>query len=368
MRAHWMLLGVAFVVLGAPGPARSILIELGPKNRVGGFLIDQDATTLFIRVRMPDGKEVERQYEKAKVKIIHQVNRERLAKLSNENPKAYLDYAQELAGQTADPEAVETAKRLFLIAAHLDAPQFGRTSLLAMSSLAATPAEARKYRALAFLLDASADAGLLKNEVAKTAPAPGPETKQQANALRDFQMALRYYRTGQVQSAKDYAKHDGVEKYFSLAPGMMDQKSFAQACTDALCTSCRGKATVKCSACNGTKRVMGPFGQLEFCETCKSQGKSLGFVKCSECDGTGVNQNYSEEQLRITLRGELWALDQLAGAAKSKQRSGETSWSSILQARELAPVPVLRLESISDFDPRQCLYRKGVWLAPGEAK
>jgi hypothetical protein len=42
----------------------------------------------------------------------------------------------------------------------------------------------------------------------------------------------------------------------------------------------------------------------------------------------------------------------------------ETSWSQIAQRRELEPVPRLTLESLTEFDPRDCIYVQGRWVRP----
>src|SRR5205823_3109999 len=102
--------------------------------------------------------------------------------------------------------------------------------------------------AMAFLLDPKADAGLLKSEAAKTAPLP----KAQAGALQDFVRALQHYRSGQIISAKQMAAHQGVDKIFARAPGMVDQKAFLQKCTDATCPTCRlTKGKSACAMCGG---------------------------------------------------------------------------------------------------------------------
>ena len=108
---------------------------------------------------LPDGKEKIKDYELSKIDIIYQIDVERLKKLDKNDPKAYYDYAEELADKKwkDDPEARDMARRLFLIAAYLDPRQFGRSALLSMIPLAGTEAEARRCRAMAFLLDPKGD-------------------------------------------------------------------------------------------------------------------------------------------------------------------------------------------------------------------
>jgi hypothetical protein len=359
MRLRRFVLGLAVCWLCLPAAARAILIETGGA-RVGGYFVRDDGKKLTLRVRTPNGKEKEQVYDRSvsKIKILHQLDRKRLEGLSRDNPTAYRDYAEELARQTADPEARDTAMRLYLIAAYLDPQKLAQGSLHSMSLLAGTPAEARKCRALAFLLDPKSDASALKTEAVKPAQVP----KAQASALQDFLQALHYYRLGRVDLARKYARREGMDTIFSLVPGMIDQKTFLQRCNDANCTTCKTKGKVLCAACNGKGVAIGPFGRLERCSSCNG----LGRATCTACDGTGVNLALSDDVLRQFVRAELWAVDQLAGGdGRRTKGSGATSWSSVLQARQLSPVLPLSLETITEFDPRKCHYRNGTWVAPG---
>lgn len=49
------------------------------------------------------------------------------------------------------------------------------------------------------------------------------------------------------------------------------------------------------------------------------------------------------------------------GAAPSTPIAG---WSQVLENNQTAPIPALRLETLTEFDPRHCLYRDGQWVAP----
>ena len=93
-------------------------------------------------------------------------------------------------------------------------------------------------------------------------------------------------------------------------------------------------------------------------------------VPCTDCGGAGgnqafVNQGLPDDVLRMILRAELWASDQLSGGnAAGKKGPGETSWASLLEAHQVSPVAPLSLETITEFDPRNCLYRNGAWVTP----
>lgn len=294
---------------GLSSPAWAILIvEQTPGAvPVGGYLVSNDGKTLRMKMLLPDGKEKIKDYELSKIDIIHQIDANRLKKLDKNDPKAYYDYAEELANKKldADPEAKDTARRLFLIAAYLDRRQFGQGALLGMSSLAGTEAEARRCRAMAFLLDPKDDADALK---------PAPMPKAPTGALQDFEKALQSYRTGQIANAKKLANAKDMDMDFSKAAGGIDKATFLQWCTDA----------------------------------------------------DGLTGNPPEDRMRRILMAELWVIDQLPhGDTGDKTNAGETKWSSILQARQIKPVSLLSLETIADdIDPRKCLYLDGKWVVP----
>jgi hypothetical protein len=351
------LLGLAVSLFCSASPAWAILIEMKEvKNpvQVGGFLLRDDGTKLTISIRTPDGKEQLKEYLHAKITIVHQLDVKVLESLSKDNPKAYRDYAEKLAGQKKDPEAVDTALRLYLIAAKLAPDRFGSSSLLAMSDLASTPAEARKYRALAFLLDPKAGAELLKAEVVK----PAPLDKTQLRALEDFIKALQNYRAGRIEAAISTAKKDGVDKIFSMA--RLDQKTFLQWCADAHCKNCSLAGRAYCSRCKGSGVVLSMFGQKELCPTCK--GKKT--VTCPECGGTHVLEPLPEQTVHVVLRSELWAMHRqgVGEDAGPKEAPGPKGWSTVLKSGRLTPVRRLSLESVSEFDLSKTRYRNGKWV------
>jgi hypothetical protein len=361
MRLRFLVLGLTVALLGLPSAAKAIVIEVGGV-KIGGYFVRDDGKKLAIRVRTTDGKEKTSEYDSGRVKILHQVDRKRLEKLNKDSPKAYRDYAEELAGKKEDPEGRDVAMRLYLIAAYLDPQQFGRSSLVGMSKLASTASEIRKCRAMAFLLDEKGDASLLRGGSAKTTQAKsGQGVDAQTAALNDFAKALQSYRTGQIRQARDMAVREGVDKIFALAPGMMDRKTFLQKCTDAQCPTCKAKGSVVCSNCNGKGLVLGLFNQVERCPTCNG----AKVISCSACEGTGLILTYPDDVMRSLLKAELWAVDQLSGADPASQKgSGDLSWSSIIQSRQVNPVAPLSLETITEFDPRKCAFRNGAWVVP----
>jgi len=358
MRRYLLGLVVGLFCSAAPAPAILIEVNDGKKTeKVGGFLVRDDDTILIIRIRTADDREQDIPYPLAKITILHRLDVKRLGNLSRDDPKGYRDYAEKLAGEKNDPEAIHTAMRLYLIAAYLNPKEFGSSSLLAMSKLASKPAEARRCRALAFLLDPKASDEILKAVVAK----PPPLDKAQIGALENFTRALQLYRAGRIPEAKTMVNREGVDQIFGKTPFKIDKKTFLQWCDNASCTTCnRLSGLVLCPKCNGKKTVTNMFGQPERCPTCNARGGVL----CPDCGGRHVRDPLPEEDMRVTLRCELWALDQLGGEETSrKETANAKGWSAVLkEADRLSPVSRLSLETVTDIDPRKSRYRSGKWV------
>ena len=356
MPGYRLCLGLMVGFFCSASLASAILIKTG-KGQVGGIVDFDDGKQLTIRIPTSDGKEIVGEFLYSRITVIHRLDDDRLKSLTKDNPQAYLNYADELARQKDDPEARDTAMRLYLIAATLDPTKLGSSSLLRMCTLARTKAEARKYRAMAFLLDPKPDAELLQVEGGK----PAQPAKLPAQALKDFAKALHYYRTGQIKLARETAKHEGVDKIFHRAPGKIEPKTFQQWCTDANCHTCREDGTVICPTCRGDGIVFDRFNQRrERCATCKGKKRA----PCPDCGGTHGRDVIPDDILRVVLRCELWAMDQQAAGdnAGRNDATDETSWSKVLQSRRLSPVLPLSLETITSFDLRKCRYRDHKWV------
>jgi hypothetical protein len=59
-----------------------------------------------------------------------------------------------------------------------------------------------------------------------------------------------------------------------------------------------------------------------------------------------------------------WILSRAQDTGDSPFSDRSTSWSQIAQRRELAPAVPLSLETLTEFDPRACVYQQGVWVRP----
>ena len=358
MRFRLILMILSAWLFLAATPAWAIVFTF-QKQRFVGSVMNEDGNQITVRIKLLNGKDKEQLFDRSKIDIVHEVDRKLLAKLTKDNPKAYRDYADKLAKEKADPEAVELALRLYVIAAHLDTPNLGSDCLLSMSTLAlANPEDARKYRALAYLLDPKSDKALLKLEAGKVvAGALTPEQK----ALMEFEKMLRLYRSGHVsfiktaiKSANDKANVDLLSK----APGKLSQRAFISACEDAQCKKCNEGKSI-CTVCKGNLKFIDPSSGSPFCSNCNKKG----FKNCTSCDGKGINP-YPEDYVKAIVRAEVWALDQIPSHEPAAKSSTAGSWSRAVNSEKMSPVPLLRLETITEHDPHKCVYRNGAWVAP----
>lgn len=340
---------LAFIL--AHSHARSIILETAGGKRVSGHVVREDKTKLVVRHKA-GGAEREEEFSLQNIRVIHRVSAERLTKLRRENPRDYRDYAEELVPKAEDPEARETALRLFLIAAHLEPEKLGRSCLMSMSTIARTPEEARRCRALAYLLDPKRDPAALQPP-----KQPGAADKGPGDARASFLSALRELRRGRLAEARSHATREGVAELFAATAGLMDHATFLALCKVEACPACKGRLTVVCPACKGKGQVRDAFA-TNLCVDCL--GKKV--QKCSACGGVKKGPNLTDDQLRGVLKAEyVW------GEEKGDPRAmaqGGARWSTLLATQRPAPVPVLSLETVTEFDPRKCVYRDGKWVEP----
>lgn len=314
------------------------------KRRVFGYFVREDDQVIVVKVPLPGGEMEEKPYKKAEIEMIWVLDVKALGKLSPNAPKEYRDYAEELAHKD-DAEARETALRLFHIAAHLDPKTLGRSCLVSMSRLASNVADQRKFRAMAYLLDPERNADVLQTDAGKV----GSVDRSRESFLR----CLRLYRQGQTSQALELAQSPGVQGHFANTPGLVSHQEFINTCkSHPFCTSCRSAGSRTCAKCNGTGNV----GLGNACQICAGTGKAT----CPQCKGTSRKLVLSQGDLRAMLQVELWELADAPG--KGKAPAGGEKWSKILASQRPSPLPDLSLETLTQFDPRQCRYRDGRWV------
>jgi hypothetical protein len=142
-----------------------------------GYLVRQDERTIVIRQDLPDGKSRESSFAKKDLdELIITVSPERLAALDRNNLNDYREYAEELAEKQRDPEARDTAIRLYAIVAARGDGNLRHSALLGLISLARNADEERLFRAAAYLFDSDHDPTVLAGSAAIADSAGAIET------------------------------------------------------------------------------------------------------------------------------------------------------------------------------------------------
>lgn len=300
---------VSFLVaLALASSAQAVIVfEKNNPQPLRGYLIDADEVRIIVEIPLPNGQRQERILPRSAIsQMIETVDTDRLARLDPKHPEGYRDYAEELAEKRQDPEARETAMRLYLIAAYLRPNQLGRSCLLGMTRLAETVEEQRRFRAMAYLLDDQHDPTLLDVPDA-------PETVH-VDALTDEQRELallmfRMMRTGRKSELANLLNRPHVRKLLG-APGLLEDSESLRAAV--------------------------------------RTGESL-----------------DEQQLRQVLIAEIRLLDPTSTQPAPSQ-GRQLPWSTVLAGGQTQPFPPLRLDTVTRFDPREQVFRNGRWVRPEE--
>ncbi len=353
-RRRVLLLGwVGVWLLIATSPAWSIVIETGAdKRRVAGYVVREDASKLVLRIPTDSGKPKFETYDRANIHIVYRVDGKRLEKLTRDNPKRYRDYADELAGHKDDPEAIDTALRLYLIAAYLDPTTNGPRCLLAMSTLAASPADARKYRALAFLLDAKRDPAVLKGDA--------PPAKLSETALKAFQQAMRRIPDGRRDRRPRAGNRQGRRRLFSRRPRLDESGRVRPGLHRGHLPAVPVHQPQQHQVCGLQRQRAACLQQSDVHKVqWQGQGKMLRVQRHGR-----QRRSHRAARRRDGPRRALGAQSPRPGCKRRREAGRRRSWASALSNPQLTPIPVLTLESITDYDPRKCIFRNGAWVAP----
>ena len=174
---RWAVWLVVALILFAARPASAVIIFLkGQDQPLLGYLVRETSDVVVFRQLLEDGQQRRRTLSKSDIEeLINSVSDERLETLERSDPQAYREYAEELSEKRKDPDAQQTAIRLFLIAAYLDTDRLGRSCLLGMAGLARDEAERRRFMAMAYLLDPKHDTNLLKSRTVTSPSQPQPQ-------------------------------------------------------------------------------------------------------------------------------------------------------------------------------------------------
>jgi hypothetical protein len=285
-----------------------IVYPKGGGEPIKGYLVRQSPEAVVVAVPQPDGTTVERVVARELIDdVLVTVSQERLATLKSDNPQAYRDYAEELADKKTDPDARAVSLRLYLIAAHLEPDRLGRSCLLGMVGLGRTPAEKRKFRAMAYLLDPDRDARLLKEVDDETPTRPSLPH----GAATDLAECLRLLRRDLRPQALRSAQREDVKANFEKIRSILTYDEFARLCE--------------------SRKTLTP------------------------------------DQLKRILLAEA-SLIRVGGGSGEPPKVGTpktgASWSQVMTTSPPPPVPSLSLETLTEFDPRECEYRDGKWVQP----
>lgn len=298
------LLVAAAVLLGAARASAVVIYRQGQDKPLMGYLLSQDAQRVIVGVPLPEGRIREMVVPRSDISsMIETVDRQRLQALNHENPQAYRDYGEELSEKRQDPEARDTAIRLFVISIWLD-PDLARSAMLGMIRLARSPREEARFRALAYLLDEEHDRGVLKTP---RMVVEAPSDLDDAVRTKIGQL-VRRLRQGRADDAKrllaDPAVNRGMERFDDIV----------------------SKSEIQNAALGGF-----------------------------------VGQSLIAKLVTVEL-----ALESQAVPTEADDEEGSViaSWDEGRRANGYGPLPVIKLETITEFDPRECLYRDGKWIDP----
>lgn len=156
----------------------------------------------------------------------------RLNKLDPANPTAYRDLAEELSEVENSKNAKDLTIRLYLICATHSSGKIRRSALRGLIHAARTKAEQQKFRALAYLQDAQFSSLLHENDFVQ------PESDTPANDGKDVNQAtfdrlldaLRSLRQGKSRRSKKIMEDEEVRKEFAKYQSVLPLDEFIRAC------------------------------------------------------------------------------------------------------------------------------------------
>lgn len=306
--AGWILVGVLWL-LAAPGSGfAAVVIPKDSGEPVFGYLLKNEPNRVVLRETLSDGGTRDREFARTEIdELIVTVDPARLQELRPDDPRGYLEYAEDLAEKRRDPEARDTALRLYVIAAWLAPEQHGRGALLGMTALARSPEERRAFRALAFTLDGYRDPALLREEsVVGTRARPTAKDTPASDGLLE---CVRQLRRGNRTQAKRQAERKEIKAEFARLQGLVSYDDFLAACLD------------------------------------PAPPESL---------------------LRALVQAELALMPAASATDVDRvERAKVAAWLPVVVAS--APrLPALSLERVTEFDPRQCRFQAGKWGEAGD--
>jgi len=299
-------LGLFLLLTVAAAPCRGVTILTKDREQpIKGFLISESEASVVVDELLPDGTRNRIVLPRTQINVmIKPVSDERLEELNCDQPQAYRDYADELYEKREDPDARATAIRLYLIAAWLDPRGQGRSCLLGMAALSRSADEERRFRAMGYLLDPDHDRAGLKQPTPKKVDTSAFDDAQRVLLLE----GIRALRSGDRNKAKMIARRPGFEAAVKPLAGILTLDEFSEAAADT--------------------DVM-------------------------------VKPSMLKKLLTIEL-----LLTGVAPAPTGDSKGTTRSWSQLIATGRTGSVTPLSLETITEFDPRECRFEKGKWVQP----
>ncbi|TWT39656.1 hypothetical protein [Blastopirellula retiformator] len=294
--------------LGVSRAGAAVVLLRGDADPVAGYVEGRSGGMLRLRIPQSGGQSVTREIPLSDVEdVLETVSPTRLAELRPDDPNGYRNYAEELAQKKVDPEARETALRLFLIAARLDSARLGKSSLLGMTAIARSAEEGNRFQAMAYLLDPEHDAQLIQKRHAVQLASP-----ERLDEWTDLIITgLRKLRGGDYRSARAILKKPDIAKSFDSIVAEITYEE-ALAVLNKTCPGCEGG------------RIPLPM-------------------------------------MRKMVLAELALLPE---THDSSDTESVPEWSELTATENHKPLTALTLETITEFDPRNSVFRQGKWETP----
>ncbi|HUE69638.1 MAG TPA: hypothetical protein VMP01_02020 [Pirellulaceae bacterium] len=304
------MLAAALLLLFASSAHAVVVYKKGTTQPIAGYLVREDDREVVLRQSRADGRSEDVAIAKEEIEeLLHTVDPERLAALDPARPQDYREYADELAEKKLDPEARDAALRLYVIAAYvgqasrLPGADPAHAPLLGLIALARSPEEEARFRAAAYLSDPRHDSALLKvpSAIASSAAPSNPA------AQRKLLDAVQQIRRGKGDVAARLIVQPDIAAELAAARAIVTKEEFLRLCR--------------------TREL--DDGELKTLLT-----------------------------LELALETALFP-PPTAASAKDAARS----WSQLL-AQPQPSVRPLSLAHLTEFNPRQCVYREGKWVEP----
>src|SRR6266436_3665046 len=150
---------MSLAICFAPQVASAVVVlPKGSNTPVMGYLVRHDERMVIVRQPLADGKSRELRFSLEQIdELIITVSAERLAALDPAKPSAYLEYAEELAEKQRDPEARETAIRLYASCATRGDDRLRHSALVGLIRRPQSQRVELRFRAAAYRHDAVPD-------------------------------------------------------------------------------------------------------------------------------------------------------------------------------------------------------------------